>query len=114
MLTKCKIWKCQCLFWWLYNIVYNNGNCLGISELISHFDSFLKEHKFKYGNQRKGIPLFLFKSICEEIIHLTGKKVLKTINEENTSPNIIHCRFYVGLLTYWWTTNCFVDTIDYV
>lgn len=62
--------------------VSNNGNYLGILELISQFDPFLKEHILKYGNQGTGNPSYLSKTICEELIQLMGKKVLKTIIEE--------------------------------
>lgn len=62
--------------------VPNNGNYLGILELISQFDPFLKEHILKYVNQGTGNPSYLSKTICEELIQLMGKKVLKTIIEE--------------------------------
>jgi len=36
--------------------VPNNGNYLGILELIFQFDPFLKEYILKYGNQGTGNP----------------------------------------------------------
>ncbi|KAL4113451.1 hypothetical protein QTP88_017068 [Uroleucon formosanum] len=72
--------------------VPNNGNYLGILELISQFDPFLKEHILKYGNQGTGNPSYLSKTICEELIQLMGKKVLKTIIEE------IHIAKYYSLI----------------
>lgn len=48
----------------------NNGNYLGILELISEFDPFLKEHISKYGKQGKRKPPYLSKTICEELIQL--------------------------------------------
>ena len=53
----------------------NNGNFLGLLELIAKFDPFLQTHVNKYGNFWSGKPSYLSKTICEEIIQLMARKV---------------------------------------
>jgi len=53
----------------------DNGNFLGILELLSQFDPFLSDHIAKYGNAGKGTILYLSKTICDEVIHLMSQKV---------------------------------------
>ena len=53
----------------------NNGNFLGLLELIAKFDPFLQTHINKYGNSGSGKPSYLSKTICEEIIQLMAGKV---------------------------------------
>ena len=48
-----------------------NGNYLGLLELVSQFDTFLASHIAKYGNSGKGNPSHLSKTICEELIEIT-------------------------------------------
>ena len=59
-----------------------NGNYLGVMELISEFDPFLKEHLQKYGNMGKGNPSYLSATIADEFILLMGEKVLHEIISE--------------------------------
>lgn len=42
----------------------HNGNYLGIIELISEFDPFLKEHLTRYGNQGRGYVSWLIYILC--------------------------------------------------
>ena len=65
-----------------------NSNYLGILELLSEFDPFLKEHLKQYGNHGKGNPSCLSANICEEFIELMRQQVLCTILEVKVS-NII-------------------------
>ena len=78
-----------------------NGNYLGILELVSQFDPFLCEHLKKYGNCGKGTTSYLSANICEEFISLIGKRVqdeiLKEINESkyysigvDLTPDVSH------------------------
>jgi len=60
----------------------NNGNFLGIVELIAKFDPFLERHLAKYGNKGRGNTSYLSKTVYEEIIELMAKKVLDHITEE--------------------------------
>lgn len=57
--------------------VTNNGNFLGILELISEFDPFLKTHIERHGN--KGHPSHLSKTICNEIIIVLQNNVINYI-----------------------------------
>ena len=56
-----------------------NGNYLGILELIAEYDPFLSSHIAKYGNQGRGKASYLSSTICEEVIEIMGNEVLKTI-----------------------------------
>ncbi|CAG5030257.1 unnamed protein product [Parnassius apollo] len=51
-----------------------NGNYLGILELLSEYDPFLKEHINTYGNKGHGVTSYLSANICEEFIGLMGGK----------------------------------------
>lgn len=57
----------------------NNGNYLGVMELISKFDPFLKEHFNLHANQGRGHVSYLSKDICEEFIHIMANKVKNEI-----------------------------------
>lgn len=56
-----------------------NGNFLGIMELISKFDPYLAEHINKYGNQGSGKTSYLSKTIYEEIVQMLAAEVRKQI-----------------------------------
>ena len=57
----------------------NNGNYLGLLELVAKFDPFLLAHINRYGNSGSGNPSYLSKTICEEMIQLMAKKVEESI-----------------------------------
>lgn len=59
-----------------------NGIYLGILELISEYDPFLKNHLQTYGNKGRGQTSYLSANICEELIEIMGKAVFKTIINE--------------------------------
>ncbi|CAG4949276.1 unnamed protein product [Parnassius apollo] len=78
-----------------------NGNYLGILELLSEYDPFLKEHINTYGNKGHGVTSYLSANICEEFIGLMGEKVLACIISElkkakyysfsvDSTPDITH------------------------
>lgn len=48
--------------------VNNNGNYLGILELISEHDPFLRNHIEMHGNKGSGRPSYLSTTICNELI----------------------------------------------
>lgn len=56
----------------------DNGNYLGILDLISQFDPFLKSHIDNYGNAGRGKPSYLSATVCEEFVHM-GQKVLNEV-----------------------------------
>lgn len=61
----------------------HNGNYLGLLELISKYDSFLKAHIEKYGNQEKGNPSYLSKSICNKLMKIMKNSLSTCIIGEN-------------------------------
>lgn len=57
----------------------DNGNFMGVLEVISKFDPFLKAHIEKYGNAGKGTLSYLSSTTCLELIELMGEQVLAEI-----------------------------------
>ena len=59
----------------------NNGNYLGILELISEYEDFLKRHNIEvYANYARGnTTSYLSKTISEELISDMGEKVFAEI-----------------------------------
>lgn len=60
----------------------NNGNYLGLLELISEYDPFLKEHIQKYGAVGSGNVSYLSSFTCDEFVEMMGKRVLNQIVKE--------------------------------
>ncbi|XP_065677347.1 uncharacterized protein LOC136092740 [Hydra vulgaris] len=60
----------------------NNGNYLGVLELLTHFDPVLKQHIDTFVNKGKGNVSYLSKTICEELIDIMSQKVLTHIISE--------------------------------
>lgn len=52
---------------------------MGVLEVISEFDPFLKAHIEKYGNAGKGTPSYLLLTTCLECIEPMGEQVLAEI-----------------------------------
>uniref|UniRef100_A0A3B3TM85 DUF4371 domain-containing protein n=1 Tax=Poecilia latipinna TaxID=48699 RepID=A0A3B3TM85_9TELE len=89
----------------------DNGNYLGILELISEFDPFLKSHIEKYGNAGSGKPSYLSSQTCEEFIQLMGDRVLSEIVSEvkmakyfsisvDSTPDVAHVDQLTLVLRY--------------
>ncbi|XP_008181540.1 zinc finger MYM-type protein 1-like [Acyrthosiphon pisum] len=57
----------------------SNGNFLGILEVISEFDPFLKQHMNERANKGPGNVFYISMRICNEIIDLMGNEVLLEI-----------------------------------
>lgn len=57
----------------------NNGNYLGVLELIAEYDDFLKHHIQKNANRGSGHTNYLSSIICAEFVQLMGKRVLSEI-----------------------------------
>ncbi|XP_047132697.1 zinc finger MYM-type protein 1-like [Hydra vulgaris] len=55
---------------------------LGILELIAQFDPFLSSHIDNHGSKGKGSVSYLSSTICDELIDVMGKQVMKTILSE--------------------------------
>ncbi|XP_059156041.1 zinc finger MYM-type protein 1-like [Physella acuta] len=60
----------------------NNGNYLGLLELLSQYDTFLAEHMRIHANKGRGHTSYISSTICEEMIELMGQKVLSVIVDE--------------------------------
>ena len=60
----------------------NNGNYLGMLELLTQFDPVLKQHIDTFANKGKGNVNYLSKTICEELIDIMSLKVLTHIITE--------------------------------
>ena len=60
----------------------HNGNFLGIIELLSLYDLFLKRHLDTYVNKGKGTTSYLSHTICDELIKIMADKVMATIIQE--------------------------------
>ena len=79
----------------------NNGNYLGILELLSQYDTFIAEHLNKYASKGRGHVSYVSSTICEEMIELMGKRVMSVIVAEiqrakyfsisvDSTPDIMH------------------------
>jgi hypothetical protein len=60
----------------------NNGNFLGIMELMSKFDPFLASHLARYGSGGGGVVSYLSKTTQDEFILLMVEKVQREIKKE--------------------------------
>lgn len=60
----------------------SNGNYLGVLELIAEFNPFLKQHINVYADKGRGNVSYLSRTICEEIIDLMAKQILRHIVSE--------------------------------
>ncbi|XP_004212877.3 zinc finger MYM-type protein 1-like [Hydra vulgaris] len=60
----------------------SNGNFLGILELIAQFDPFLSSYIDNHGGKGKDSVSYLSSTICDELIDVMGKQVMKTILSE--------------------------------
>lgn len=60
----------------------NNGNFLGIIELIAEFDPFSEGHIKLYANKGRGNTSYLSKTIFEEFVEAMARKVMQHIIDE--------------------------------
>ena len=79
----------------------DNGNYLGLLELLSQFVPFLAEHIRRYGNKGRGQVSYLSSTICEEFVKLLSDRVKAKIIAEikkaknysiskDSTPDIAH------------------------
>jgi hypothetical protein len=89
----------------------NNGNYLGLLELIAEYDEFLRKHIEKHGNKGSGHTSYLSKTTADELVHLMARKVISTICEEiqrakyfsvsvDSTPDISHVDQLTIVLRY--------------
>lgn len=60
----------------------NNGNYLGILQLIARYDPFLATYIGQYGNSGSGKLSYLSKTICDKLIHLMALKIRESILQD--------------------------------
>jgi hypothetical protein len=63
----------------------NNGNYFGCLELTAKFDPLMSKHLDEYGNKVRGNVSYLSHTICDELITLMNKSVLRKIVNEVTA-----------------------------
>ena len=94
-----------------------NGNYLGILELIGQFDPYLSQHICTHDNRGRGHTSYLSKTICEELIAIMGEQVMGFIKDEisksryfsvlvDSTPDINHCDQLTIILRY-------INMVDY-
>ena len=64
-----------------------NGNFLGIFELLAEYDAFLAEHIQKRVNKGKGHVSYFSSTVCEKFIDVIATKVLDSIISEIKQAN---------------------------
>ena len=59
-----------------------NGNFLGLLDLLAQFDNFLADHIRRFANSGIGVPSYLSSTICNEIVQFMAKEITtKIVNE---------------------------------
>lgn len=93
-----------------------NGNYLGILELLAKYDAFLATHIQRYGNCGRGNVSYLSSTICEEFIRLIGDNILELILAEvkkskyfgiivDSTPDLQHVDQLTFILRYVYPDN---------
>ena len=59
-----------------------NGNFLGLLELLAQFDVFLANRIRRFSNSGKGVPFYLSSTTCNEFVQLMAKEVTTKIANE--------------------------------
>ena len=88
-----------------------NGNFLGLLELLAQFDNFLADHIRRFGNSGKGVPSYLSSTICNEFVQLMAKEVTTKIANEvkkvgfcsitvNSTPDVTHVDQLTFIIRY--------------
>lgn len=88
-----------------------NGNYLGILELLSEYDPLLKNHLTHYGNKGKGRASYLSANICNEFIFLIANRIENRIKGEikkakyfsisvDSTPDVSHADQLVFCVRY--------------
>lgn len=88
-----------------------NGNYLGLIELLAKYDPLLKNHLEQYGNKGKGRASYLSANICDEFIFLIAKTIESQIINEiheakyyslsvDSTPDISHSDQLVFCVRY--------------
>ncbi|CAG9840729.1 unnamed protein product [Diabrotica balteata] len=89
----------------------DNGNYLGLLELIAQFDPFLDNHIQKFGNPGRGNVSYLSSTICNEFIHVIARHIRDFISFEaktakyfsicvDSTPDVSHSDQLTFILRY--------------
>ncbi|CAH2301618.1 Hypothetical predicted protein [Pelobates cultripes] len=80
----------------------HNGNYLGILELLSEYDAFLAQHIQTKANKGKGCTSYLSANVCEELIQITGDKILEVVINRIKMAKyyLVVCGFSGGFFSY--------------
>lgn len=89
----------------------HNGNYLGLLELISEYDPFLKDHINKTANLGKGKPSYLSKDILNELLNILSNRVTDEIVKQikankyysisvDSTPDVTHHDQLTFILRY--------------
>ena len=74
----------------------NNGNFLGVLELVAQFDPFLAKHIEDFGNAGRGTPSYFSSTIIEEFIDIMAQQVRQTIVQEVAAANTFYSDILVA------------------
>ncbi|XP_050504948.1 zinc finger MYM-type protein 1-like [Diabrotica virgifera virgifera] len=88
-----------------------NGDYLGLLELLSEYDPFLKDHINKRANLGKGKTSYLSKDICNELLNILSNRVIDEIVRQikankyysirvDSTPDITHHDQLTVILKY--------------
>ena len=88
-----------------------NGNFLGLLELLAKFDDFLADHIRQFGNSSKGVPSYFSSTICNEFVQLMPKEVTTKIANEvkkvqyfsaivDSTPDVTHVDQLTFIIRY--------------
>ena len=61
---------------------HQNGNFLGLLELVAQFADFLADHIRRFGNSGKGVSSCLSSTMCNEFVQLMAKEATTKIANE--------------------------------
>lgn len=97
-----------------------NGNYLGILELLAKFDPFLADHISRFGNKGSGKISYLSSTVCDELIEQMGQDVLAVILNEihdakyysiciDSTPDVSHIDQLTFIVRY---VNKFGETTE--
>jgi len=77
-----------------------SGNCLGILNVVTEFDTFLSAHIKDHANKNSGHTNHLSSPIFEELIDLMAKEVLCEVITRIKNQNIILCQLILFPMKY--------------
>ncbi|OCT76249.1 hypothetical protein XELAEV_18031444mg [Xenopus laevis] len=99
----------------------DNGNFMGVLEVISEFDPFLKKHIEKFGNAAKGKPSYLSSTTCLEFIELMGERIVSDIIDQikiakyfsiivDSTPDVTHTDQLTFIVRYVSLDGCIEES----